>query len=67
MARKACTRTNRKTNQIKWTGTRVDLIFVRTPSCVLSEVYASADSQEKLRKTSWRHGQGYDHDRFDVA
>ncbi|WP_438307842.1 catalase/peroxidase HPI [Burkholderia pseudomallei] len=40
---------DRKTNQIKWTGTRVDLIFgSHSQLRALSEVYASADSQEKF-------------------
>ncbi|MDQ2792718.1 MAG: catalase/peroxidase HPI, partial [Bacteroidota bacterium] len=42
---------DRKTNQVKWTGTRVDLIFGSNSELrALAEVYACADSQEKFVK-----------------
>jgi catalase-peroxidase len=40
---------DRKTNEIKWTGTRVDLIFgSHSQLRALAEVYASADSGQKF-------------------
>lgn len=40
---------NRKTGDLKWTGTRVDLIFGSNSQLrALAEVYACADSQEKF-------------------
>ncbi len=40
---------DRKTGEVKWTGTRVDLIFGSNAQLrALAEVYASADAQEKL-------------------
>jgi catalase-peroxidase len=40
---------DRKTNEVKWTGTRVDLIFgSHSQLRALTEVYACADSQEKF-------------------
>jgi catalase-peroxidase len=60
---------DRKTNQIKWTGTRVDLIFgSHSQLRALAEVYACADSKEKFAKdfvAAWT--KVMDHDRFDVA
>ena len=48
---------DRKTNEVKWTGTRVDLIFASHSQLrALAEVYASADSKEKFVKTLWRPG-----------
>jgi catalase-peroxidase len=42
---------DRKTNEVKWTGTRVDLIFgSHSQLRALSEVYASVDSAEKFAK-----------------
>jgi len=42
---------DRKTNQVKWTGTRVDLIFGSNSQLrALAEVYACADSKEKFVK-----------------
>jgi catalase-peroxidase len=39
----------RKTNEVKWTGTRVDLIFgSHSQLRARSEVYACADSKEKF-------------------
>jgi catalase-peroxidase len=60
---------DRKTNQSKWTGTRVDLIFgSHSQLRALAEVYACADSQEKFVKdfaAAWT--KVMNHDRFDVA
>ena len=40
---------DRKTGGVKWTGTRVDLIFGSNSQLrALAEVYACADSQEKF-------------------
>ena len=40
---------DRKTNGLKWTGTRVDLIFgSHSQLRALAEVYASADSKAKF-------------------
>jgi catalase-peroxidase len=40
---------DRKTGELKWTGTRVDLIFGSNSQLrALTEVYACADSQEKF-------------------
>ncbi|RMQ43432.1 Catalase-peroxidase [Pseudomonas cichorii] len=40
---------DRKTGQVKWTGTRVDLVFGSHAQLrAVSEVYASADAQEKF-------------------
>jgi catalase-peroxidase len=42
---------DRKTNQAKWTGTRVDLLFGSNSELrALAEVYGCADSQEKFVK-----------------
>ena len=42
---------DRKTNELKWTGTRVDLIFgSHSQLRAFAEVYACADSKEKLVK-----------------
>jgi catalase-peroxidase len=60
---------DRKTNEVKWTGTRVDLIFgSHSQLRALAEVYACADSKEKFVKdfvAAWT--KVMDHDRFDVA
>ena len=60
---------DRKTNELKWTGTRVDLIFgSHSQLRALSEVYACADSQQKFVKdfvAAWT--KVMNHDRFDVA
>ena len=59
---------DRKTNALKWTGTRVDLIFgSHSQLRALAEVYACADSQEKFVKdfaAAWT--KVMNHDRFDV-
>ncbi len=42
---------DRKTNELKWTATRVDLIFGSNSQLrALAEVYASSDSKEKFAK-----------------
>ena len=60
---------DRKTNEVKWTGTRVDLIFGSHAQLrALAEVYACADSQEKFVKdfvAAWT--KVMDLDRFDLA
>jgi catalase-peroxidase len=60
---------NRKTNEVKWTGTRVDLIFGSHAQLrALSEVYACADSKEKFVKdfvAAWTKVMNLD--RFDLA
>src|ERR1700723_4595017 len=60
---------DRKTNAVKWTGTRVDLIFgSHSQLRALAEVYGSADSKEKFVKdfvAAWT--KVVNHDRFDVA
>jgi catalase-peroxidase len=40
---------DRKTGEVRWTGTRVDLIFGSNSELrALAEVYASADAQNKF-------------------
>ena len=60
---------DRKTNEVKWTGTRVDLIFgAHSELRALAEVYACADSKEKFAKdfaAAW--GKVMNLDRFDLA
>ena len=60
---------DRKTNQLKWTGTRVDLIFgSHSQLRAFAEVYACADSQEKFAKdfmAAWTKVMNLD--RFDLA
>jgi catalase-peroxidase len=60
---------DRKTNEVKWTGTRVDLIFgSHSQLRALAEVYACADSQKKFVKdfvAAWT--KVMDADRFDLA
>src|ERR1700691_190810 len=60
---------DRKTNQVKWTATRVDLIFgSHSQLRALAEVYASADSKEKFVKdfaAAWTKVMNLD--RYDVA
>jgi len=60
---------DRKTNEVKWSGTRVDLIFgSHSQLRAFSEVYASADSKEKFVKdfaVAWT--KVMNHDRFDLA
>ena len=60
---------DRKTNEVKWTGTRVDLIFgSHSQLRALAEVYACADSKEKFVKdfvAAWTRVMNLD--RFDLA
>jgi catalase-peroxidase len=60
---------DRKTNEVKWTGTRVDLIFgSHSQLRALAEVYGSADSKEKFVKdfvAAWTKVMNLD--RFDLA
>jgi catalase-peroxidase len=60
---------DRKTKQVKWTGTRVDLIFGSHAQLrALAEVYACADAKEKLVKdfvTAWTKVMNAD--RYDLA
>jgi catalase-peroxidase len=59
----------RKTKELKWTGTRVDLIFgSHSQLRAFAEVYASADSKEKFVKdfvAAWTKVMNAD--RFDLA
>jgi catalase-peroxidase len=42
---------DRKTGELKWTGTRVDLVFGSNSELrAIAEVYASDDAQEKFVK-----------------
>jgi catalase-peroxidase len=60
---------DRKTKQVKWTGTRVDLIFgSHSQLRALGEVYACTDSKEKFVKdfvAAWTKVMNLD--RFDLA
>jgi catalase-peroxidase len=60
---------DRKTNELKWTGTRVDLIFGSNSELrALAEVYACADSNEKFAKdfvAAWTKVMNLD--RFDLV
>ena len=60
---------NRKTGELKWTGTRVDLIFGSNSELrALAEVYGSSDSKEKFVKdfvAAWTKVMNLD--RFDLA
>jgi catalase-peroxidase len=60
---------DRKTNEVKWSGTRVDLIFgSHSQLRALAEVYACADSKQKFVKdfvAAWT--KVMNHDRFAVA
>jgi catalase-peroxidase len=59
---------DRKTGALKWTGTRVDLIFGSNSQLrALAEVYASADAQQKFVRdfvAAWNKVMNLD--RFDV-
>jgi len=59
---------DRKTNKVKWTGTRVDLIFGSNSQLrAVAEVYGCADSKEKFVKdfvAAWTKVMNLDH--FDV-
>ncbi|NVO17348.1 MAG: catalase/peroxidase HPI [Rhodoplanes sp.] len=60
---------DRKTDEVKWTGTRVDLIFgSHSQLRALAEVYAQADSKEKFVRdfvAAWTKVTNAD--RFDLA
>jgi catalase-peroxidase len=60
---------DRKTNERKWTGTRVDLLFGSNSELrALAEVYGCADSQEKFVKdfvAAWTKVMNLD--RYDLA
>jgi catalase-peroxidase len=60
---------DRKTNAVKWTGTRVDLIFgSHSQLRAFAEVYGSADSKEKFVKdfvAAWTKVMNAD--RFDIV
>jgi len=60
---------DRKSNQVKWTGTRVDLIFgSHSQLRSLAEVYASTDAKEKFVRdfvAAWNKVMNLD--RFDAA
>jgi catalase-peroxidase len=60
---------DRKTGELKWTGTRVDLIFGSNSQLrAVAEVYACADSKEKFVKdfvAAWNRVMNLD--RFDLA
>jgi catalase-peroxidase len=60
---------DRKTNELKWTATRVDLIFgSHSQLRAFAEVYACADSHQKFVNdfvAAWT--KVMNHDRFDVA
>ncbi|MCB1502127.1 MAG: catalase/peroxidase HPI, partial [Bauldia sp.] len=60
---------DRKTGDLKWTGTRVDLLFgSHSQLRALAEVYASSDAKEKFAKdfvAAWNKVMNAD--RFDLA
>jgi catalase-peroxidase len=60
---------DRKTGELKWTGTRVDLIFgSQSQLRALAEVYGSSDAQEKFVQdfvAAWNKVMNLD--RFDLA
>jgi catalase-peroxidase len=60
---------DRRTNELKWTGTRVDLVFGSNSQLrAIAEVYASDDAQEKFVRdfvAAW--SKVMDLDRFDLA
>ena len=60
---------DRKTNEVKWTGTRIDLIFgSHSQLRALAEVYGSHDAKEKFAKdfvAAWTKVMNAD--RFDLA
>jgi len=60
---------DRKTDEVKWTGTRIDLVFGSNSQLrALAEVYASSDAQEKFVHdfaAAWNKVMNLD--RFDLA
>jgi catalase-peroxidase len=60
---------DRKTSEVKWTGTRVDLVFGSNSQLrAIAEVYASADAKEKFVQdfvAAW--AKVMNADRFDLA
>jgi catalase-peroxidase len=60
---------DRKTNEVKWTGTRADLIFgSHSVLRALAEVYGSSDAKDKFAKdfvAAWNKVMNAD--RFDLA
>ena len=60
---------DRKSGELKWTGTRVDLIFGSNSELrALAEVYGSADSQEQFLQHFFAAWSKVMHlDRFDLA
>jgi len=60
---------DRKTGEVKWTGTRVDLVFGSNAQLrALAEVYASSDAQEKFVRdfvAAWTKVMNLD--RFDLG
>ncbi|WP_345816473.1 catalase/peroxidase HPI [Paraburkholderia sp. PREW-6R] len=68
-AREAFEGRDRRTGEVKWTGSRVDLIFGSHAQLrALSEVYASEDAQEKFTRdfvAAWVKVMNLD--RFDLA
>ena len=61
--------TDRKTGEVKWTGTRVDLVFGSNSQLrALAEVYASSDANAKFVQdfvAAWHKVMNLD--RFDLA
>ena len=60
---------DRKTGELKWTGTRVDLVFGSNSQLrALAEVYGSSDAQERFVRdfvAAWTKVMNLD--RYDVA
>jgi catalase-peroxidase len=60
---------DRRTGKVKWTGTRVDLVFGSNSQLrAIAEVYASTDAKEKFVNdfvAAWT--KVMDLDRFDLA
>jgi catalase-peroxidase len=60
---------DRKTSELKWTGTRIDLVFGSNSQLrALAEVYGSADGEKKLIQdfvAAWSKVMNLD--RFDLA
>jgi catalase-peroxidase len=60
---------DRKTDQLKWTGTRVDLVFGSNSQLrAIAEVYGSSDAKDKFVKdfvAAWNKVMNLD--RYDLA